>query len=281
MVDFLMNRRRYSAMNFTDDRLWNYFLEIRKFRPQFFYGYPSLILQFTRVVLEKGGDLSELKLKGIITTAEPIFQDQIRLLEEAYRTHHINDYGSSELGPILYSCPHHSMHLMAENLILEVLDENYAPVPDGANGCLVITDLNNYAMPLIRYNIRDISRKCTSSCSCGRGLPVYELVSGRKINLLQATDGSYVHAMAIYYVIEDLVARGHAPIQLQAIQETLTRIRLNIVKNDSITEEDIRQLINELKQRFGQDMDFEIRWVNELEREKSGKLFITKNLLVN
>ncbi len=280
MVDWVMNRRRMSAMNFTEERLWKFFLEMRKFKPQYFYGYTSLIIHFTQAVLNRGGDLSELNLKGIITTAEPIFPEQVKLLESAYRAPHINDYGSSELGPILYKCPQGSMHLMAENLYTEIVDERGRPVPDGVTGCLILTDLHNYAMPLIRYNIRDLTARQPNRCSCGRGLPVFELVSGRKINLLQATDGSYVHAMAFYYIIEDLVAQGRAAIQLQAIQESSKKIRLNIVKNYSILDEDIRELIMRLKMRFGEDMHFEIHWVDELEREKSGKLFITKNLIL-
>lgn len=279
LIDFLMNRKRISAMNFTEESLWNYYLKIKKFEPQYFYGYPSLILRFTETLVKHNVDPHEFHLKGIVTTAEPIYPAQINYLKRQYGAPHINDYGSSELGPITYSCREGSMHLMAENLYAEIVDENGKPVPEGITGYLLLTDLNNYAMPILRYKINDITSKTTRKCSCGRGLPVYEQVTGRILNLLQATDGSFVHGGFFYYIIEDMVAQGMGNIQLQAIQESPRRIRLNIVPNPTFGEKELQFLIQKLKVRFGQDMQFQINFVKELTREPSGKLFITKNLI--
>ncbi len=279
LIDFVMNRKRISAMNFNREKLWDYYLKIKKFSPHYFYGYPSLILEFTRTIVEHGVDPREFHLKGIVTTAEPIYPAQINYLRKMYDAPHINDYGSSELGPITYSCRQGSMHLMAENLYAEIVDENGKPLPDGITGNLLLTDLNNYAMPILRYKINDVTAKSRHRCTCGRGLPVYEKVTGRILNLLQATDGSYVHGGYLYYIIEDMAAQGMGHLQLQAIQEERNRIRLNIVRNKTFGNNEVRYLIEKLKVRFGSDMNFDVHYVDELSREPSGKLFITKNLI--
>jgi phenylacetate-CoA ligase len=277
-IDFVMNRTRVSAMNFDEGRLLGYYKVLREFRPMYFYGYPSVVIRFTETLLQNRIAPAEFGLKAIVTTAEPINQSQVRFLEAHYRCVHVNDYGSSELGPIAYSCPNGSMHIMAQNLYAEVADASGAALPCRATGELVVTDLNNYAMPLIRYRTGDFTAMEVTTCSCGRSTPILSEIFGRELNLLQATDGTFVHGGYIFYIIEDMLARGHGRLQLQVVQDRHDHIDLFAV--DAVPDRAlISVFVDQLRLRIGQDMRIDIHWVPELQRERSGKLFITKNLL--
>jgi len=102
----------------------------------------------------------------------------------------VDMYSSQELGIIALQCPVSGLyHTMDENLIVEVLDERGLPCAPGAIGRLVITDLFNYATPLIRYEIRDYA-EAGPPCACGRGLGTLKRILGRHRNMVTLPDGS-------------------------------------------------------------------------------------------
>jgi phenylacetate-CoA ligase len=278
LIDFVMNRKRASAMNFDDERLVEYFHLLRKFRPSYFYGYPSMLIKFTESLLRKGIQPARFGLKAIVTTAEPIQPGQIRFLEEQYRCHHVNDYGSSELGPIAYLCPHGAMHITSQNLYAEVVDRSGAALPPDTTGELVITDLNNSAMPLIRYRTGDFTSIRDAACGCGRSAPILSEILGRELNLLQATDGTYVHGGYIFYIIEEMLAKGHGRLQVQVVQDGRDHLDVFAV-NDPPDQTRIAMFVDQLRLRLGQEMRIDVHSVPELQRERSGKLFITKNIV--
>lgn len=279
LIDLVMNRERISAFNFSKESLLNHYKKLFKFSPEYFYGYTSLIIEFTKTILEKELDPKKLKIKCIITTAEPLSEQQQAFLAEAYAAPIVNDYGSSEIGPIAFMCPNGKMHIMDENLIVEIIGDNDRQTDAGEIGEIVITELNNLSMPMIRYRTRDYGSLSNQICECGRNLKVINEIIGRDLNFLQSTDGTLVHAMFLYYIIEDMVAAGFGNIQVQAIQNEPNTIILNIVENNLYQNNAVTHLIEKLKTRLGTRMNFEIRYVKELMRERSGKLFITKNNL--
>src|SRR5688572_28410136 len=72
------------------------------------------------------------------------------------------------------------MHVNADWALLEVVDENNEPVPDGEKGAKVlVTNLANYVQPIIRYEIGDIVTMATEKCGCGSNMPLIQCVEGR------------------------------------------------------------------------------------------------------
>jgi phenylacetate-CoA ligase len=135
----------------------------------------------------------DLKLKSVRTTAEVLHAHQRQLIEEVFGCKVFDGYGNRENGFIAAECDHHSgLHVNAENIYVEILDPSGNPVQGDARGEIVVTDLNNYAMPLIRYLTGDRGYFLREPCRCGRGLPLIGEIGGRVIDMIALSDGNFV-----------------------------------------------------------------------------------------
>jgi len=134
-------------------------------------------------------------------------------------------YSAQEVGAIALQCPVSGLyHVQAESLIVEVLDEDDAPCKEGHVGRVVVTDLHNFATPIIRYEIRDYA-EVGGACPCGRGLPTLNHILGRRRNMVTLPDGSRHWPMVGLHAFRDI-----APIrQYQAIQHTLDTVEMKLV----------------------------------------------------
>jgi phenylacetate-CoA ligase len=128
-------------------------------------------------------------LSRILTMSETL-SPRVRQAAEAFFQARIFDcYSSGELGLAALECPESGLyHLMAETVLLEVLDEAGRPCRPGETGRLVLTDLSNFASPLIRYDVGDYA-ELAGPCPCGRGLPALARILGRRRNILRLPDG--------------------------------------------------------------------------------------------
>ena len=115
-----------------------------------------------------------------------------------------NGYGSREAGFIAHECPEGGMHITAENVIVEIVDARSQPVSTGESGEIVVTHLDAYAMPFIRYRTGDIGRLKPGRCACGRGLPLIDVVEGRTTDFLYLPDGTVKHALSIIYPLREM-----------------------------------------------------------------------------
>ena len=279
LTDRVMNRLRIPATVFGERDLLNYYEKIKRFRPAYFYGYPFFIERFTRVLVQHGMNPAELKLKAIVTTAEQIFEEVKDFLEETYRTRVVVDYGTSEFGPIAYSCPNGSLHLQSENLIVEVVDSRGQPVPMGELGEIVVTDLHNYAMPFIRYQTGDFGRLSDEYCPCGREQMLLKELVGREINLLMTTDGRYVHPVVPFYLVQEIARKTGKGFSFQLVQVAPKKIIVNVEETLYDIKREVRWFVRDLHKTFGKDMRFEVHTYSQIPRERSGKFMLSKNLI--
>ena len=133
----------------------------------------------------------------------------------------IDGYSSQECGAIALQCPQgDGYHVMSESMLVEILDDNGDHCGPGEIGRVVVTDLQNLASPIIRYDIGDYAR-LGASCSCGRGLAKLEQILGRQLNLLVKPNGDRHWPLVGFHNFDAI-----APIrQYQMIQETKIRYR--------------------------------------------------------
>ena len=116
---------------------------------------PTLFLFFAQYILNYKVDLSGLGLKAVICTSEPLFKEQRSTISKAFLCPVINEYGISESGICAFECPYGGFHIMSENIYLEIV-RNGKNIKDGEIGEIVITQLNNFSAPLIRYHTGDL-----------------------------------------------------------------------------------------------------------------------------
>ncbi len=155
-ADLAMNRIRFSAFDFDDAKLQQYWRRCLSFRPAYFYGYVSMLSGFAQYLRRAGEDGRRLGLKAIVATSEVLGNPDRLLLEAVFGCPVQNEYGCGEVGPIAYNRGSDTpLSVMADNVFVEVLRPDGSWALPGEEGEIVVSDLNNRAMPLIRYRVGD------------------------------------------------------------------------------------------------------------------------------
>jgi phenylacetate-CoA ligase len=269
LTDLAANRKRVSAFDLTYESLNRYYSEALRFRPGYMYGYVSVIEMFARHVVDNGLTPPP-SLRAVITTSEILSEQTRDFIASAFNVPVFNEYGCGEVGSIAHECEKGSMHVMSDNLYVEIEDDGTG------SGEIVVTDLFNYATPMIRYRLGDYAKLAQSHCECGRNFPVLESIHGRAYDVIQLPSGKRVHPEAVIYVFEAIQSETNAFDQFQVVQEDARRILVRIIPNAKWTDSIHKKLLNDLQRDISNDVEFEVRFVDEIKREPSGKLRLVK-----
>lgn len=213
--------------------------------------------------------VEDIHPRGIISTSMMLLEPERRLIEEVFCCKVTNRYGCEEVGLIACECERHEgLHLNMDHLIVEFLRDDGTAANPGEEANIVVTDLVNRAMPLIRYQVGDMGVRSDRICSCGRGLPMMERVVGRRADFLKRPDGSMVAGVSL---VERTLTAIPGIQQLQLVQDALHHICANVVKDNKYTEASERWLCNELHAVFGKDVAIEVQYVSTLIQTRAGK----------
>src|SRR5262249_8028755 len=135
--------------------------------------------------------------RGIITSAMVLHNWQRRVIEEVFACRVTNRYGCEEVSLIACECERHEgLHVNADNLLVEVLRDG-RPAAPGEPGSVVVTDLSNRAMPLLRYQVGDVAVATDRLCPCGRGLPLLERIEGREADYVVTPSGRLISGISL------------------------------------------------------------------------------------
>jgi len=239
---------------------------LRRFRPPIYLAYANSIYLYARYLKEKGGDYH--RPNAIITSAELLTEPQREVIESVFECRVFDRYGCRETSMIASECPaHDGLHINAEQILVEF---EYADGDDSGDrpGSIVLTDLLNYGMPLIRYRIEDMGRPVTGTCSCGRTLPRMHLSGGRVTDFLVTPEGTVISgaSMTIYFVA---TVPGIA--QAQIVQKRIDHLVLRLVRSETFDEASQRVLAEKVAEFFGTRMTFDLEFVDRIASTASGK----------
>jgi phenylacetate-CoA ligase len=202
LIDILLNRRRVSPIHMSEEQARKIARQMDKFQPKVIYGWTSGLYKFAQIALEKDIRFESSSIKVVISTAEKLYDYQRGVIEKVFEKPIVDEYGCSEAGVIAFQCENGKKHIQIENNYLEVV--NTQEHTDGL-GELVVTNLNNNKMPLIRYRIGDLGRLDDTQCSCGRRTPYLSHVSGRILDYLVDSKGEIVLGGVFCYICFDLI----------------------------------------------------------------------------
>ncbi len=262
---WLMNHGEHSVFRLDVEALERLHGQLRRSRCEVLLGYPSALTHFAQYMLSRHGEAA-VRLKAVCTTAEMLYADQRALLQRAFGCPVVNEYGSSETGYLAGECPAGSLHIALENAVIE-----FAPTADGAGEAeLLVTDLGNFAMPLLRYRIGDLGA-LGADCTCGRGLPVLQLVAGRTEDLVTLPDGRKADGSIFGVAVEHLVAQGVPVKQFRALQHRLDYIEV-LVATDQPNHPALRQLPARLREELHPRLTVTVTPVDRIPVEPTGKL---------
>jgi len=237
---------------------------IRKKRPGIIRGYTSAIYLIAKFMKEN--DLEKFDTRAVITTSETIFPHYRSLIEEQFDCKVYDVYGGEGM-TICGQCENGCYHIDDNNVIAELVRDDGSGASPGELANIIVTDLNNFAMPFIRYRIQDAGRSSTGICNCGRGLSLMESVEGRDSDIIRTSDGKYL--MVQFFVVFFEYIEGVE--QFQVIQRELDEIEIKIVKNDKFRNKDKEDIERAIKKGGGDKLKISFNFVDEIPLERSGK----------
>jgi phenylacetate-CoA ligase len=192
------------------------------FRPEIVYGLPSALLEAAGALGPRAGRLG---IRAVFTSGELLARPVRDGLAAAFGVRIHDVYGTSETKEIAWECAHGGMHVNADVVYLEVLDERGRPVPPGVEGDLAVTLLVNHAMPLLRYRTGDRGALHAGGCGCGCPLPLLGVVTGRAADTLELAGGQRVSPYALTCALETVADI----LRYQVTQLDLTRVRVRAI----------------------------------------------------
>lgn len=267
IYDKLFRTLFLSSYNLSEENMFLYAKKLLQYKPKVIIAYPSPLYHFAKFLEEN--EIKGINPKSIISSAEVLYEYQRELIESVFQCRVFNNYGCREFDAIAQECSEHSgMHITAEHVYLECLKGDGEPAALGERGELVITDLDNYGMPFIRYRICDVGVLSDRKCNCGRGLPIMEKIDGRTFDIVVGTSGRAVGG-TFWTILLRTAIEGIK--QFQVIQESMSEINIKVVPRESFDESQIDKLTNKIREYLGGDMEVNFQIVDKIPPTKSGK----------
>jgi phenylacetate-CoA ligase len=265
--DRLVNQLVLNAFAMSPQRMDDYLDALQAWQPKCLYGYASSVALLAAHAEARPRKLRLPALRVVCTTGEALYPHQRELIARIFGAPVANEFGSRDIGFTAHEAPGGQMLLMSESHIIEVLDEAGQPVAPGETGEAVITGLTSAAQPFIRYRTGDVLRLSSEPAAGGQGLHVIAEVMGRQTDFVVAADGRVMHALAVIYVLR--AVPGIA--QFKCVQHAPERMEVQIVADARWNETARHAVVTGLRARLGETLQVELRMLDEIPPEASGK----------
>jgi phenylacetate-CoA ligase len=264
---WFMRRLFVPAFEIAPETIEQYVDRIRRFKPVLVDGYAES-LNFLATYVREGGSPG-FSPRAVMSSAQSLPENVRDLIEEAFQTRVFDKYGSREFSGIAYSCDaSRDHHVMDESYIVELLTDG-RPTEPGEIGEVVITDLNNFSVPLIRYRIGDLAVAADSEpCPCGRQLSRVGRIEGRTQAIVHCADGTWLPGTFFAHFFKE---HEYAIRHFQVHQETPGEFTLKIVKNRQFSDTGLRGILDELREYTGAQTRIDVELVEEIPLVGTGK----------
>lgn len=241
--------------------------------PDILGGYPESVAALSRAYIDiddKRINPKFLTVGGGLLT--PLARAQI---EACFPRAPVYDlYGATEFNLVAWECPSTGLfHTCDDGVILEVLDEEGKPVPEGAPGRLVGTSLHSFAMPLLRFPLGDIVVRGPSLCPCGAPFGTLEKIQGRHSEILTVAGDIEIHPFEILDPLDSLAV--HWLQRYRLIQKAPDLLVVELVAEPRPCEQETRELQRLLAAPLDSRTRLEIEYVADMPQEASGKFALT------
>lgn len=253
---------------------------LKRYNPNVLYSFPSVFKTLSHQMIDHIPDQvvdNKMKkvngldnIRSIFTHGETLTQACRETIESAFGVDVYNTYGSTEFNRLAFECGEHSgLHMISDSAVIELVKDGQNVGP-GEEGEIVVTGLYNYAMPLIRYKLGDIGIMAEDDykCPCGRNWPLIKSIEGRTDDFLTLPSGRVISPRNI-----NIIDNVPGIIQYRTIQEKRDRFRVQVVPANNYTIDTDRQIKEQIKLGcVGEDVNIEIELVDNISRERTGKL---------
>lgn len=273
-IDAFLTRRKFiPAYQIDEHNIRQFLATIENARPTLVDGYAESF-NFLSTYL-KGTTLASIRPRGIMSSGQTLSTQSREAIEKAFGTKVHDKYGSREFSGIAYECEAGSRHVVGESYIVEIIKDG-RPAKPGEVGEVVVTDLNNYVMPLIRYRIGDLARAVAGTCSCGRGLPIIGPIEGRTQSIIVGTRKQYVPGTFFAHFFKEY---DYALRQYQVEQRKEGSIILRLVKTSRFNDTVLKEILDQLQKYLGPDMRIDVEYPEVIPLSRTGKVQVSISTL--
>lgn len=269
MFHSFYNRKMANSFAMNLNNLQTYVDDYERFKPNAIVSYTSPLVQLAEYILDN--KLSVHSPDTILTGAEPLYEFQREIIEKAFGAKVHNTYGCREVMLIASECEEQKgLFINSDHLLVEVLDANGAPIVEKV-GQILISDLSNYAMPLIRYENGDQAILADETQNASLPFPVLKSIEGRKLDVIKTPDGRLLPGEFFPHLLKDFEGIR----KFQIIQKKLNELHVAIVKNELFVKSEEESLLSIIQKHVGADVEIILSYPEEISLTKSGKFRVT------
>lgn len=256
------------TLKMTDADIGRFVAGLERTPPSLLFGHAHSLYLVAKYI-ENNTPQTRIRPHGIISTCMVLHDFERTMIEKVFACSVTNRYGCEEVSLIASECEQHAgLHVNADCIYLEIVDEQGAPCLPGQPGRITVTDLSNRAMPIFRYEVGDMASWSAASCPCGRTLPLLEKLAGRVADYVVTRQGEYISGISL---TENFAQQIPGLEQLQIIQEDIDRFVYNVVRGPGFDDQSVRRIAELTKTRFGKTAEHVCRFVEKIPQEPSGK----------
>jgi phenylacetate-CoA ligase len=268
MRDFFFRSKLIYAFNFTNETMRTAIHTMLAYRPRKVFGYAQSIHMLAKYYLDNfAGDGGKKVCDVVFTTAEPLFDYQRGDIQRAFGARVAVEYGARDAGLIAHECPAGRMHINAEGIYVETIDEDGRVLPPGETGEIVVTNFDTPSMPIIRYRTGDMGALLEEECSCGVTLPVMKIVGGRMSDFLAGIDGRKVHPLGGIYILREIQGIR----RFRIVQNELDQIDLLISAKQQLGGDTRHTIQEKFDKLLGGSVKLSFKYLDDIESSASGK----------
>lgn len=275
ILNKLTNTLYLNSFRMTKNDMENYIRIINTYKPKLIRGYAGSLYELCKFAEKYKIQIYSPEI--VISSAETLREEMKFTIEEILGTKVYNFYGSREISNLAGECKNGELHTFKFWNYIEVLDNNGHPVPEGKEGRVVVTNLFNYSMPLIRYDIGDLAIQGSNHCKCGNIQPTLKKIVGRITDHFILENGTIINGeyfTHLFYLKKWVSA-------FQIIQEDHKYIHILVVPIGQIKRSEQRQIEEQIKLVMGKDCKIRWEYVKKIPKTRNGKYRYTiSNILL-
>jgi phenylacetate-CoA ligase len=272
LQNWAYNRRFEQCWHLPEAQILKILRDIDRWKPKLLWCYRDGIDAVAKYAVANG--LRPHAPAAIVLGGATVYPYMAEVIERAFHSPAISAYGSREVGAVACQClARGGHHIATHSNVVETIDTAGRPVV-GQDGELVITPLTNYAMPFLRYRIGDRGKLTNGRCSCGRGYPLLESLSGRMVEVLVNRRGEQVDPIYFIQLLAVIFNRGFFR-KFQVVQAEDGALTLNVVLEANATREaanpNLLEVLDKIRMVMGADCPIEVKYVDDIPLSASGK----------
>ena len=273
LSDWTRNMVWLDCLDMRSENMVRYAQEIQVMQPKLILGYANSMTEFANYLDRNSIDM---EYHGtIMSSTSSLTAEKRAAIEKVFDCPIFDRYGSREMIDFACDCERHEgLHVSPYMHVVEILDEEGNPCPPGMMGRVVVTQLFNPVMPLIRYDLGDYATWAEESCSCGRNWPMLKTVDGRAISVFKRRDGGRFSSYYCIYHVNRTIGQNRIRRQ-QIIQEDYNRFTIRLVMEEPENWPDQKDNRIRLEQKIGEAIGESVHvvfdLVDEIPNQPSGK----------